>query len=51
MMLETIFRQVTGNRVKGLLGMLWTYTFLLYTGAVLTESWQVGRAFQDLADG
>jgi hypothetical protein len=38
-LLEAAFHRVTGWRVRGPLGRLWTWTVLLYAGNPLAEAW------------
>lgn len=36
---EEVFHHITGRRVRGPLGRLWTWTVLLYVGTPLAEAW------------
>lgn len=36
---ESLFTSLTGKRVKGPLGFLWTFAFLLSTGRLMADCW------------
>lgn len=36
---EAAFTRITGRRVSGILGWLWTFTFLLYFGRMMGDCW------------
>jgi hypothetical protein len=39
MIAEHLFIRSTGFRVKGILGSVWTWTFVIWTGSTLTATW------------
>ncbi|TXT04280.1 hypothetical protein VHUM_04278 [Vanrija humicola] len=40
--IEVSFKRATGHRVKGLLGRIWTWTFMFFAGSLATNAWLDG---------
>lgn len=40
--LEAAFRRITGRRVRGPWGRVWTWAFMLYTGRIASRTWLDG---------
>jgi hypothetical protein len=40
--LEAGFRRITGRRVRGSWGRLWTWSFMLFTGRIASRTWLDG---------
>ncbi|MBW0479701.1 hypothetical protein O181_019416 [Austropuccinia psidii MF-1] len=38
--LEAIFQKVTGHRVEGILGWLWTFSFVILNGRPMVDAWK-----------